>query len=193
MSILSADPGFAELELASLSEGSDEASQIGSVFERLSSGHKIALLTLTRLVELVDERTLVLFDEPETHLHPPLLSSVVRALSRLLVTRNGVALIATHSPVVLQECPRSCVSVVRRSGREMLADRPAIETFGENVGVLTREAFGLEVTQSGFHQLLTESAETLDYDGVLAEFDQQIGAEGRAIVRSLRQQRSPSD
>jgi predicted ATP-dependent endonuclease of OLD family len=64
---------------------------------------------VTRLVESVEERTLVLLDEPESHLHPPLLSAFVRALSDLLVNRNGAAIIATHSPVVLQEVPRECV------------------------------------------------------------------------------------
>jgi predicted ATP-dependent endonuclease of OLD family len=77
-----------------------------AAFNTLSSGHKIVLLTMTRLVELVEQRTLVLIDEPEAHLHPPLLSSFVRALSALLKRRNAVAIIATHSPVVLQETPR---------------------------------------------------------------------------------------
>lgn len=72
---------------------------------KLSSGHSIVLLTITRLVEKVDEKTLVVLDEPESHLHPPLLSAFTRALSYLLLNRNGVALIATHSPVILQEVP----------------------------------------------------------------------------------------
>jgi predicted ATP-dependent endonuclease of OLD family len=50
------------------------------------------LLTITRLVETVEERTLVLLDEPEAHLHPPLLSAFVRSLSDLLINRNGVAI-----------------------------------------------------------------------------------------------------
>ena len=109
------------------------------LFGNLSSGHKIVLLTITRLVETVEERTLVLLDEPEAHLHPPLLSAFVRALSDLLVNRNGVAIIATHSPVVLQEVPASCAWKIRRTGQAFPAERPDIETFGENVGVLTRE------------------------------------------------------
>ena len=64
---------------------------------------------MTHLADRVAERTLVLIDEPETHLHPPLLSAFVRAMSDLLIDRNGVAIIATHSPVVLQETPRTCV------------------------------------------------------------------------------------
>ncbi len=86
------------------------------LFRRLSSGHKIVLLTLTRLVETVQERSLVLFDEPESHLHPPLLSSFIRAVSDLLINRNGVGIIATHSPVILQEVPRACVWKLRRNG-----------------------------------------------------------------------------
>jgi predicted ATP-dependent endonuclease of OLD family len=80
---------------------------------------------MTRLIELVDERTLILLDEPESHLHPPLLSAFIRALSDLLVKRNGVAVIATHSPVVLQEVPKSCAWKLRRSGRVALAERPS--------------------------------------------------------------------
>ncbi len=40
----------------------------------MSSGHAIVLLTVTKLVARVEEKTLVLIDEPESHLHPPLLS-----------------------------------------------------------------------------------------------------------------------
>src|SRR4029077_1742647 len=109
-----------------------------SLFLNLSTGHKIVLLTLTRLVETVEERTLILFDEPESHLHPPLLSAFIRALSDLLIDRNGVAVIATHSPVVLQEVPACCAWKLQRYGGLLEAERPEAETFGENVGVLTR-------------------------------------------------------
>lgn len=157
-----------------------------SLFGKLSSGHKIVLLTITRLVETVEERSLILLDEPEAHLHPPLLSAFIRALSDLLINRNGVAIIATHSPVVLQEVPRSCAWKLRRTGSETNAERPEIETFGENVGVLTREVFGLEVTQSGFHKLVGNAVESqASFDSVLDRFNDQLGAEARAIARGL--------
>lgn len=59
-------------------------------------------------------KTLVLIDEPESHLHPPLLSAFIRALSDLLLDRNGLSIIATHSPVVLQEVPKRCVWKINR-------------------------------------------------------------------------------
>lgn len=183
------DPLFAELDVTRLLEQTDgEWEQVAEdMFSKLSSGHAIVLLTITRLVELVDERTLVLLDEPEGHLHPPLLSAFIRSLSDLLVKRNGVAIVATHSPVVLQEVPSSCVWKIRRSGAITVAERPDIETFGENVGILTREVFGLEVTNSGFHQLIRQAVEEdmLSYDEVLQRFGGQLGAEARAIVQGL--------
>jgi predicted ATP-dependent endonuclease of OLD family len=124
---------------------------------RSAPGHKIVTLAISYLADLVTEGTLVLIDEPETHLHPPLLASFIRALSDLLVDRNGVAIIATHSPVVLQETPHSCVWKIHRVGDQRTAAQPGLETFGENVGTLTREAFGLEITRSGFHRRVAEA------------------------------------
>ena len=187
---LETDPLFKEAEVTSLAatelQGDWRYSAI-RLFKLLSSGHAIVLLTITRLVELVEERSLVLIDEPEGHLHPPLLSAFVRAVSDLLIQRNGVAIVATHSPVVLQEVPKACVWLLSRSGPVSRVDRPQLETFGENVGVLTREVFGLEVTHSGFHALIDKAVQSShgNYEVVLQYFSNQMGAEGRAIARGL--------
>jgi energy-coupling factor transporter ATP-binding protein EcfA2 len=195
--MLETDPIFKDAEVAALADkGSDEAFKKHAhyLFSKFSSGHKVVLLTITRLVETVTERTLVLLDEPEAHLHPPLLSAFVRALSDLLINRNGVAIIATHSPVVLQEVPKSCVWKLRRTGHIVNAERPEIETFGENVGILTREVFGLEVTHSGFHRLLQEAIEQKGvFELVVGQFGNQLGAEARAIVRALIAARDAGD
>lgn len=188
---LASDPVFADanvVDLLTLSD--DEWRPIAFDFfhKRLSSGHKIVLLTITRLVELVDEKTLVLMDEPEGHLHPPLLSAFIRSLSNLLVRRNGVAILATHSPVVLQEVPQSCAWILQRAGHSSVAERPMVETFGENLGVLTREVFGFEVTTAGFYSLIQEAVQDTfspTYDEVIKHFDDKLGAEGRAISRAL--------
>lgn len=67
-----------------------------------------------------------------------------------------------------------------------MADRPDVETFGENVGVLTREVFGLEVTRSGFHRELEEAvARRLDYQQIVDRFGGQLGGEARALLRSM--------
>jgi predicted ATP-dependent endonuclease of OLD family len=157
----------------------------------MSSGHVVVLLTITKLVSRVEEKTLVLFDEPESHLHPPLLSALMRSLSGLLHDRNAVAIIATHSPVVLQEVPRSCAWKITRSGTSSSVQRPELETFGENVGSLTREVFGLEVAKSGFNAVLAQQAfEGQTYEEVLSSFGNQVGIEGRAILKSLMHEKT---
>lgn len=194
--ILCSDNNFAEMGLLSFVEKYNNLEknkfdiQVKKIIERMSSGHSIVLLTITKLVELVEEKTLVLIDEPESHLHPPLLSAFIRALSELLHNRNGIAILATHSPVILQEIPKRCVWIINRVGRESTPFKPDIETFGENVGILTKEVFGLEVEKSGFHYLLNQSVENnSEYDAyasiLYGVYDGQLGFEGKAILRSL--------
>lgn len=183
MKMLEADPIFKEINITEIAL--NKFSNL-NFFKKLSSGHKKVLLTITTLVQLVEECTLVFLDEPEGHLHPPLLSAFTRALSSLLLHRNGVAIIATHSPILLQEVPKNCVWIIRRHGNSMMCERPEIETFGENLGVLTQEIFGLEVTHSGFHQLLNESVnQHSTYEDVLNDFNENLGLEARAIIKSL--------
>lgn len=186
---LESDVNFESMDLPSLCEYAGDSklkARASYLFSNMSSGHALVLITVTRLVETVEEKTLILLDEPESHLHPPLLSAFTRAMTDLLIDRNGVAIVATHSPVVLQEVPKSCVWKVRRANLETNAERPESETFAENVGVLTREVFGLEVSRSGFHALLAQSVlEGKSYDEIVHDYTGQLGFEGRALLRAL--------
>lgn len=189
--ILETDPVFRAANISELleTEHIDEdvlRKKSSKIFKSLGAGHKIVLLTMTRLVETVNERTLVLLDEPESHLHPPLIAAFTRALSDLLFHRNGIAIIATHSPIVLQEVPKTCAWVISKFGDVVKFERPQIETFGENLGVLTREVFGLEVSESGFHKMIKSAEETsANYAKLIDKFEGQIGSEGRGIARIL--------
>ncbi|MCH5268894.1 MAG: AAA family ATPase [Lachnospiraceae bacterium] len=195
ISLLKSDPAFDEVEM---NLWKNENEQFDSMednevtisakekFSELSSGHKVVLSILTCCIDLLEEQSIIFIDEPENHLHPPLLSAFVRALSSLLIERNGVAIISTHSPVVLQEVPRSCVWLLNRYGSYLEVQRPEIETFGSNIGILTSEVFGLEVKNSGFHKMLKDAVMELDnYDEVLGKFKQQLGDEAKGIVRIL--------
>ncbi|PJN92350.1 hypothetical protein CNY89_30455, partial [Amaricoccus sp. HAR-UPW-R2A-40] len=55
--------------------------------------------------------------------------------------------------------------------------------FGENVGTLTREIFGLEVEKSGFHTLLYEAvSKGGSYNEILRAFNGQLGFEAKGIL-----------
>ena len=184
--VLYTDPIFESIDIVSkIRSASDE--QIIKIFDKLlSSGHKIVLLTITKLVELVDEKSLLFIDEPEGHLHPPLYAAFTQALSYLLIKRNGVAIVATHSPVILQEVSMNNVWILSRDGKIAYANRPSIETFGENIGTLTNEVFKLEVTHAGFHKKIKEEVERCNsYEEFKTKFNNHLGSEARAIAQSL--------
>ena len=188
LTMLKSDPMFAEAEIINFCDNPEfvDNDKLVHTFSRLSSGHKIILLSLVQLIEQVLEKTLVFLDEPEGHLHPPLLSTFIRALSELLLDKNGVAIIATHSPVILQEVPRSCIWKLRRNGAHCNAERLAIESFGTDITTLTTEIFGLEVTNSGYHKLLSDMVDKYpSYDSAMHALNGQLGAEGKALLKTM--------
>jgi predicted ATPase len=155
-------------------------------FKDMSSGHKVVLLAVTTLVRYCEERTLVLIDEPEAHLHPPLLSAFVRIISELVADRNGLAIIATHSPIVLQEVPRSCAWVIWRQDPVVRVFHPKINTFGESVDVLTREVFALELREAGYYTLLEQAASKHStYTEAVNAFGGELGSDARLVLRAL--------
>lgn len=167
-------------------EYSEFRETLEGLFDSLSSGHKAVLSIITGCVAMLEERSLLLLDEPENHLHPPLLSAFVRSLSELLVDRNSVAIISTHSPVVLQEVPGSCVWMLNRNGETWFARRPGIETFGANFEALTTQVFGVEVNKSGFHKMLADAVErSSTYEEAKGRFSCGLGDEATGILRLL--------
>lgn len=192
VSILENDPMFFNYRISKLIVDNDasvnykDMTLFRKIFSSMSAGHKVVLSTIVRCVDKMVEKTVLFLDEPENHLHPPLVSSLIRALSMILMKRNGVALISTHSPVVLQETPKSCVWILARSGDVWNASRPRFETFGENIGSLTNDVFRYEINNSGFHALLKNSVEECDsFDDVLDMYDNQLGDEARGLIRVL--------
>lgn len=124
-----------------------------AAFSNLSSGHKIVLHQLVGMTAMLQRHGLVLIDEPETHLHPPLLAALMSAIRRLLSRQHAYALVATHSPVVVQEALADQVAIL--AGREpMIVKPPSIETYGENVGALSREVFGFYPTVGDYRTVL---------------------------------------
>lgn len=120
--------------------------EIEEVVSSLSSGNMMILYIIANLVQLVEQKTLILIDEPETHMHPTLLSALIAVINEIAKLYNAMVIIATHSPVALQEIPKNCIWKIF----DTKIERPIINTFGENVGIITRDVYGLESKKSGF-------------------------------------------
>lgn len=120
-------------------------------FIKQSTGIKFILHSLSTLVCKIEQNSILLFDEPENHLQPPLLSLLLRALRIMAEKYKSLILVATHSPVILQETFSDNVTIVSRAGDRYSFRHPEIETYGENIGAITNEVFGLNSSITGYY------------------------------------------
>lgn len=112
-------------------------------FANTATGHKFILHSIARMIAYVEENSLVLFDEPENHLHPPLLSFYFSEIRKVIDHYNSVAFIATHSPVIVQETFAKNVNIVRRIDGHTVISHPQIESYGASFSSISSEVFDL--------------------------------------------------
>lgn len=178
---LFADPSFADVENQEITEllGPDPREE----FLGWSTGHKIVLHVIASLVAHTTRKSLILFDEPEMHLHPPLIAALMHAFRIVLEKKDALAIVATHSPIVLQETLAQHVRVVRRNGQNFEVLTPGMETFGENIGVLTYDTFGLTAASTDFHKILDRLiASFSDIDEINELFTPRLSGQALAYV-----------
>lgn len=109
----------------------------------LSSG-ELSFLRFAALAALyIENGTLLLFDEPETHLHPNFINQFVALLDGLLEQTGSAAIIATHSVYFVREVLEDQVVVLRTdTNRNVTAETPTLKTFGADVGAISYFVFG---------------------------------------------------
>lgn len=181
------DPSFQRIGLTQLYANHNN-DDVGQLFRGLSSGHKVVLKIVTELTAHISgsEPTLVLIDEPETHLHPPLLAAFLKSVRACLDAFDGYAVIATHSPVVLQETPAKYVHVLRRTADQNRIVAPSVETFAESIGVITQEVFNLGDGSTDWHETLRELARRSTVEEIEDAFGRKLGFAARSYILSIR-------
>lgn len=120
---------------------------------KLSSGQATILLYLTKLVFCANQGSLVIFDEPETFMHPPMIKSFIRAVSEIVNKVGAFCLVATHSPVVIQEIPHC--NVYKLDSNHNISSI-IYKTYGQNLDALYKNIYGVELQNTGYNSLLIE-------------------------------------
>ena len=166
--------------MGQISFGPDDGTRIG-MFKNLSTGNKYIFHMLATIIGNIEDDSLILFDEPENHIHPPLLSFLLAAIRRVLHNYNSVVFISTHSPVIIQETFANNVYVIRRIGEGVTMTHPNIETYGANIGEITSEVFNLTSDNISYYKLFSYlyGKWTLRFnetpESMLAEFESKLG------------------
>lgn len=126
--------------------------------DNLSSGQATILLYITKLVSSINQGSLVIFDEPETFMHPPMVKAFIRAVSELVDNNKAFCLIATHSPVIIQEIPHC--NVYRLDSNHGLKNIN-YKTYGQNLDTLYKNIYGVELQQTGYNSFFNEKRDKL--------------------------------
>lgn len=146
--------------------------------DTLSSGQATILLYITKLVSSINQGSLVIFDEPETFMHPPMVKAFIRAVSELVDNNKAFCLMATHSPVIIQEIPH-CNVYKLDSNHELT--NICYKTYGQNLDTLYKNIYGIELQQTGYNsffndrkkKIIEEGQEDLEDVNLLSDEDRQ--------------------
>lgn len=108
----------------------------------LSSGQSAFIKFAIQASLFIEQGSLVLLDEPETHLHPNYISKFMFLLNNILRETKSVAIIATHSAYIVREVPRSQVQVFKEDENgNILIDNPRLKTFGSEIDSISYFVF----------------------------------------------------
>ncbi|SFZ94447.1 AAA domain-containing protein, putative AbiEii toxin, Type IV TA system [Flaviramulus basaltis] len=119
-----------------------DTESFNTVRGHLSSGQSIILFIVTEIVANIRFDSLIIYDEPETHLHPNAISQLINTIYELVHQFKSYCIIATHSPLIIQEILSKNVYVIEREGNYSSLRKIGLESFGENLSILTEEVFG---------------------------------------------------
>lgn len=125
-------------------------------YRNMSTGVKFFLHTMSHIYAYNEDNSILLFDEPENHLHPPMLSFMMNEIRRAIRRTHSIMLVSTHSPVILQEMFAKNIYVIRRDGDTFKFGHPLTETYGENFGYINRIVFGLNSDISDYHKVFSK-------------------------------------
>ena len=174
-------------------EGKDsltvDIEEFGKVRKAMSSGQNILMYVVSEIVANIRFDSLILYDEPETHLHPNAISQLVNAIYELVNKFESYCILATHSPLIISELLSKNVLVVEREGNIASIRKIGIESFGENLTTLTDIVFGNRSIPKQ-HNLIIEElvADGKSYNEIISLLESDgvpLSLNARMTIKSL--------
>ncbi|QIG90677.1 AAA family ATPase [Chryseobacterium sp. POL2] len=115
---------------------------IAETVSKMSSGQKSLFFITTEIVANIRYNSLIIFDEPETHLHPNAITEFMNVIMELLQEFDSYGIVATHSPLIVREIFSDSIYVFEKDKVVPRVRKLEFETFGENLSTINNEIFG---------------------------------------------------
>lgn len=152
----------------------------------LSSGESILLYSFTQIIAETKKESLVLFDEPELHLHPRAISNLIPAINEMLLMLNAYSIIATHSPIILQQIPSKFVRVFDNYSGQLTTRTLELETLGESLSTITNEVFNTFESEQPYKDILKRLASSHTNEKINEIFSNKLSLNSQLYLESLR-------
>jgi len=160
----------------------DFQEKISAFYNELSSGQRAMVLIFTEVIANIERESIILFDEPELHQHPAALSALLSALGEILRKFNSYAVIATHSPLVLQEIPSQYVRIINRDDHYIRVTHLNFESLGESLDGIVDLVFGFPDIHNNYRGILTQLGERYSQDEILDIFHHRLSLQARMFL-----------
>ncbi len=118
------------------------------LLSELSSGEITMLFRFLPLVKEIEDNSIILIDEPETHLHPKWTREFISYLESLFSDYKVHVMIATHSPVIASDVPMECIIGLKYEEGVIEQYKPKDRTLGGDSSQLLLDVFELENLES---------------------------------------------
>lgn len=169
-----------------------DTSKIKQLMKKMSSGESTLLYLFMCLEAEMRYDSLLLLDEPETHLHPDAIAELLTALDDMLEDYQSCCVMVTHSPLLVRELTSDCVYVMEREEKMVILRKPGVETIGSGLNTITDDIFGSKDIQRNYKKRLSELALYHNYEELKASLesdDVPLSLGMDVYLRSLYQNR----
>lgn len=157
-------------------------------YSKYSSGQIVMILVLAELLAYITDESLILIDEPETHLHPNSIALFINVVNKILKKYESYAIIATHSPQVVQEVPAKDIVVLERYENIPSVRLVGLETFGENLNTITQRIFDTISNDEYYRSFFKDLSSLITYESIIKIFEndsQPLSLNAKMYLQSL--------
>lgn len=140
--------------------------------KKLSSGQTILLYIVVEILAELRFDSLILFDEPETHLHPNAITQLVSVIYELVEQFDSFCIVATHSPLIIQSIKSDSVYITEKEKDVFSIRKIMSESFGENLSNITDEIFGNRDINHEYKRIIQALlSKGMNYEEILKELE----------------------